>query len=269
MTCQEFEEVLPDYLERSVNKEKLVAIDHHLRECAACQAQVSLWEKLSLIPDEQPSAISRRRFDLMMNAYEEGRSEQRMKAPRLGVWSSFASGSWMRSPVAQVAFGMLLVIFGLFMGKNLTPRESNGRELAALHQELTGMRQLMVLSMLQQPSASERLQGVSWSSQTNNATPEILSALLHTVRHDSSVDVRLAALDALRRYKDQPQVRQDILESLKADQSPLVQIALIDLLVELREARAVQYLKNFQQSKTLNPTVRQRTEWGINELSRG
>ena len=127
----------------------------------------------------------------------------------------------------------------------------------------------MVLSMLQQPSASERLQGVSWSEQVKSSNPEIISALLHTVRFDSSVDVRLAALDALRRYKDEPQVRKDILQSLRADQSPLLQIALIDFVVELREAQALDYLKKFEQSKDLNPSVRQRAEWGIDKLSRG
>jgi HEAT repeat protein len=101
------------------------------------------------------------------------------------------------------------------------------------------------------------------------ADPEILAALLHTLRYDASVDVRLAALDALRHYGDQRQVRNGLVDALQRQQSPLVQIALIDLLVELRDSDAVQHLKTFERTPNLNPAVRQRLEWGVRQLSRG
>jgi HEAT repeats len=91
--------------------------------------------------------------------------------------------------------------------------------------------------------------------------------LLHTLRLDPSVDVRLAALDALRRDARQPQVRAGLMDSLQAQQSPLVQIALIDLLVELRESDAATQLRKFQQTPDLNPAVKQRAQWGIQQLS--
>ena len=39
-------------------------------------------------------------------------------------------------------------------------------------------------------------EGVSWSTREQQLNPQVLSALLHTLRYDPSVDVRLAALDA-------------------------------------------------------------------------
>jgi hypothetical protein len=83
------------------------------------------------------------------------------------------------------------------------------------------------------------------------------------------VDVRLAALDALRRYNTEPKVRKGLVDALQTQQSPLVQIALIDALVDLHESDAVQHIKKFEQTPNLNPTVRQRAQWGINKLSRG
>jgi len=271
MTCSEIENVFSDYLQRSLRREQIAAIDAHLESCADCKSLAGVWERLAAIPEEQAGLNSKKRFDLMMDAYEEGRKDrQTIKTRRASWWPEFLTSGWQHFPFAQAAMAVVVVVVGVALGKYLNPpAATNAQELAALHQELTGMRQLMVLSMLQQPSASERLQGVSWSEQVKSSNPEIISALVHTVRYDSSVDVRLAALDALRRYKDQPQVRTDILQSLRADQSPLLQIALIDFMVELREAQAVEYLKKFEQSKDLNPTVRQRAEWGINKLSRG
>lgn len=102
-----------------------------------------------------------------------------------------------------------------------------------------------------------------------SADPQILDALMHTLRYDNSVDVRLAALDALRRYTDQQPIRTGIEDSFSHQQSPLVQIALVDLMVDLRDPAVVQKLKTIQQTPNLNPAVRQRVEWGIHQLSRG
>jgi len=57
------------------------------------------------------------------------------------------------------------------------------------------------------------------------------------------VDVRLAALDALGRHGNQPQVRAGLLDALQAQQSPLVQVAVIDLIVELRDTKAIEELR--------------------------
>ena len=129
------------------------------------------------------------------------------------------------------------------------------------------MKQLVVLSMLQQQSASARLEGVTWSTRDQQLDPQVLSALLHTLHYDASVDVRLAALDALSRHGRQPQVQKAVLDSLQQQQSPLVQVALIDLLLEWRDPDAAQRLQAFQQAPNLNPTVRQRVEWAKSKLN--
>ena len=107
-----------------------------------------------------------------------------------------------------------------------------------MHTELTNMRQIVALSMLQQQSASQRLEGVSWTRREERLDPQVLSALTHTLRHDPSVDVRLAALDALSRHAGQPQVKKTVVDALQEQQSPLMQVALIDQLVEWRDAEA-------------------------------
>jgi hypothetical protein len=48
---------------------------------------------------------------------------------------------------------------------------------------------------------------VSYSRREDQLDPQVMSALVHTLRYDGSVDVRLAALDALSRHGAQPQVR--------------------------------------------------------------
>jgi HEAT repeat protein len=81
--------------------------------------------------------------------------------------------------------------------------------------------------------------------------------------------VRLAALDALSRHGNQPQVRNGLVETLQTQESPLVQVALIDALVEMRDTAAVRQLQRVRQDPNSNPAVRQRAEWAIEKLNRG
>jgi HEAT repeat protein len=135
-----------------------------------------------------------------------------------------------------------------------------------MHSELTSMRQLVALSLLQQQSASQRLEGVTWTRREEQLDPQVFSALMHTLRYDPSVDVRLAALDALSHHAGQPQIHKGVVDALQEQQSPLVQVALIDLLLEWRDPEAAQRLQKLQQTPNLNPTVRQRAEWAVSKL---
>jgi hypothetical protein len=269
MNCEEIAKLFPDYLLRSLPSDELRTVQQHLESCDDCRENAALWQKLALLPQEEPTENLRARFDTMLSAFEEGRWENTSReSARRTLWPARSAGSWLRMPLAQAAMALIFLAAGFFVGRHSDwTRNTDSQELMAMHRELGSMRQLVVLSMLQNQLASERLQGVTWSRQVERPDPEILSALLHTLRLDQSVDVRLAALDALRRYGSQPQVRTGLIESLQVQQSPLVQIALIDLLVELKERDAATPLRKFQQAPDLNPAVRQRVQWGIQQLS--
>ena len=288
MNCEQIAELLPDYLQGSLAREQASQVEQHCEHCANCAQDVAMWKKLALLPPDQPSPDSRARFDAMLHAYpatstepgieaSSGRLPTRAFSPtpvaptfgdsteRTAPWSFFA---WLRSPFGAVAWSAALLIFGVVIGtrvnKEATPAHPD--EIAAMHAELTNMRQLVALSMLQQQSASERLQGVSWSGREAHLDPQIQSALLRTLRYDNSVDVRLAALDALSRHANQPQIRKGVVDAPQEQQSPLVQVALIDQLAEWRDPGATQLLRTFQQTPNLNPAVRQRAEWAISKL---
>jgi hypothetical protein len=269
MKCEHIGELLPDYLQGSLNAGEAGLVEQHLMECADCRDEVAIWKKLAILPMEQPSEASRERFEAMLHAYQTGRAEKSVAgfdaAHRASGWSFM---NWLRSPVGAVAWSAALLVIGIFAGNYFSGTHSRSSdEIAAMRDELRSTRQLVVLSMLQQQSASERLQGVSFSQREGQLDPQVVSALVHTLRYDNSVDVRLAALDALSRHGSQPQVRKDVLDALQQQQSPLVQVALIDQMVEWRDPDASQRLKNFVQTPNLNPTVRQRADWAVSKLN--
>ena len=268
MKCEEIAGLLPDYLQEGLKAEQKKFVERHLEGCAECSEVAGLWKKLALIPDEQPSAASRERFETMLQAYQTGRGVEDVTRRRPGrqasIWSAF---EWLRSPVGAVAWSIALVAVGAYLGMQLGSAKTNSQDIAAMHTELTNMRQMVALSMLQQQSASQRLEGVTWTRREEQLDPQVLSALMHTLRYDQSVDVRLAALDALSRHAGQPLVKKTVVDALQEQQSPLVQVALIDQLVEWRDAEAAPRIEKLRQSPDVNPTVRQRADWAISKLN--
>ena len=268
MNCEQIAELLPDYLRGSLASGQARVVEQHIEQCAECRDDVAIWKKLSLLPAEQPSPDSGARFEALLEAYQAGRADGRAtslaepkRAPGRGALD------WFRSPLAGLAWGLALLLIGIFAGSYGSRFGSRSEDLASMRSELANMRQLVVLSMLQQQSASERLQGVSFSQRELQPDPKVLAALLHTLRYDSNVDVRLAALEALSRHASQSQVRRGVGDALQYQQSPLVQVALIDQLVEWRDPDLRQRLREFQQSANLNPTARQRAEWALSKLN--
>ncbi|HET9767588.1 MAG TPA: HEAT repeat domain-containing protein, partial [Thermoanaerobaculia bacterium] len=119
---------------------------------------------------------------------------------------------------------------GIVVGVFSRP-DSHREEVAEMRGELRALRQEVALSMLQQTSASARLQGVSVGALVSRQDPEVLAALLQTLATDESPNVRLAAVDALAGRAGEPAVQQRLGEALRKEASPLVQIALADALL--------------------------------------
>ena len=170
-------------------------------------------------------------------------------------------------PAFQLGLGMLLLICGFVAGYLMRSARNGHEEIAGLRAEVHEMRQMVTISLLKQQSASERLKGVSWSNQVTRPDPEFLSTLIHTLDYDPNVDVRLAAVDALARFAGYQSVRQDLIKSLPRQDSPLVQISLIDLLVQLHEHQSIDVLKQLVNDDNQDPQVRDRAKWGLQRLS--
>jgi HEAT repeat protein len=159
---------------------------------------------------------------------------------------------------------MALLAVGIGTGYVVRGRDS--AEVSQLRGEVYNMRQLVALSLLQQQSASDRLRGVNFAYHVEQADPQVLSALLTTVNHDPSVNVRLAAVDALRNFNDSPVGRNGLVQALARQDSPLVQIAILDQIVELHERSAVSAIQFLLSGQNVNPDVRQRAQWALKQL---
>lgn len=68
---------------------------------------------------------------------------------------------------------------------------------------------------------------------------EVTDALFITLNNDQSTNVRLAALATLSEYAKDPAIREGLVKSITQQKSPLVQVALAELMVQLQESQAI------------------------------
>lgn len=264
MRCEEIQGLLADYWAGSADAAGRQQVQTHLASCEECRAVSEMWSQLGELPEEQPGPEVSARFRTMLAAYRHGLEQAEQPKPqRRFSLTEWFSGWWPAQVQHQVALAAACLAAGVAIGVAAGSHGPSAQEFARLHDELRGTREMVAVSLLRQQSASDRLRGVSWSARLNRPDEEVLGALLRAVDQDPSVDVRLAAADALRRYSNVPEVGQGMVTALGRSDSPLVQIALIDALVDMKDRRSVAVLKQLSADRAVNESVRQRADWAI------
>jgi HEAT repeats len=282
MQCEEVREQFADYVIRGAEEPASLQIAQHLMTCESCRTEAEdlkiLWTALGAIPPgAEPGPGARASFNLMLEAYKHG-----LERPAARSWwqgmNTWLGGWWPRQPTYQVILALALLAVGVMVGflahssrslYNIQPDPEIVElrdELLATRDELLATRQMVALSLMQQQSASERLKGVNWSYQLRQPGGEVLTALLSTLMHDPNVNVRLATVEALRQFGDQTVVRQGILEAFTHQESPMVQVALIDLVVDLHEKESIATLRQLTQDSKIDVSVRDRAQKGLAEM---
>jgi HEAT repeat protein len=125
----------------------------------------------------------------------------------------------------------------------------------------------LVLSSLQNQSASSRIGAVKASYQMSTMDDEIVEALINTMNTDKNANVRLAAVDALSEFSDEEAVRKALIKSLTTQDKAVVQIALINLMVRLKEHRAIEPMKQIMQDENSIEVVKDEANYGVFKLS--
>jgi hypothetical protein len=209
-----------------------------------------IWDQLGELPQPEPSPALRARFYQKLNA--AGRARPTF---------------WSRALIWQVAAAGVIFALGLGVGRMQSPQPAKPTEISQLRSQVEGLRQTVALSLMDKPSASSRLEGVEWGSQVAKPDEELIGALLTTLNQDPNINVRLASLDALEKFTSNSKVRQALVQSIAKQESPLLQIALIDALVHIHDRAAAEEFKQLSGNTQVNTMVRQRAQWAVEKLS--
>jgi hypothetical protein len=227
----------------------------HLASCAECRAGMArfsgLWESLGDLPAPEPSDAAASKWRSLFEGVVAAQAPVHvMPLPRRSV--------------PQWALAAACVAAGLLAG---VVWQHQAGEIASLRNQVNETRRVAALSLLRQQTAAERLRGIGYTAGLPELDPATAAALLDTIAHDSSVNVRLAAIEALNKASANAGVLASLTRALTRQESPLVQAALIDYLADARDRSAVSALRLLSQQPDLNPAVRDRTQIALRQLT--
>ncbi|WKN40925.1 HEAT repeat domain-containing protein [Tunicatimonas pelagia] len=254
--------LIMDYLEGHWNDQKEAKLQQLLASGEISQEELSDWQMLyeesPQLPTPAPSSQLRENFYSMLGSWEQAQTPS--------WWQRLLQSFNTSIRVSQLVTAILLLLVGVAVGFWLSPVQRYESQIGQLSSEVQQMREAMVLTLLEQPSAMQRLKAVSISTDLSSSTEKIHHALLRTLNEDAQVNVRLAALEALLPYAHNSLVRQGLVQSIAQQNDPLIQIALAQAMVQLQEKQAVAPLKDLLEKESLNQDVQQTIEQSLEIL---
>jgi hypothetical protein len=269
MKCEEIERLLIEYIDRSLTEQDRIIIEEHLSSCEACSKEAEEIESLFLglndMELEEPSENLRNKFNNMIKSYSLG-MDNRIKMPLHEKALNWIDSWWPKRPVIQFAVTVSVLVIGLATGLKINMKNESEKEIVQLKTDMNQIRQTVISSLLDQSSVTERINGLTMTGRLENVDRQFLSTLLLLLNSDSDVNVRLAAINALSKYPDNEYVRQELVKSLDLQSSPLVQIALIDLLSSIQEYDSYPTLMRMIENPDTNDPVKKRAKKALTRL---
>ena len=271
MKCDKIQKMLSDYVTGNLEENIIDEINKHLQQCQKCHHEYTMldemWSKMALIPAERPADRLSTNFYSMLKAYKNGMQQAGTAGHAMNRLVEWIERWWPRKVAVQFGIALACLMIGITFGHWSGSLRSQNGEIVKLKTEVRNMSNLVTISLLNQQSPMERLKGISWSSQLDQPDKEVISALLSTLNHDPNVNVRLAAANALALYGNDQMIKQGLIRSLQQQKSPLLQVELIGILVNIKDKTSITAFKELIQDRNINQIVRERAQWGIAQLS--
>jgi hypothetical protein len=273
MNCKDVQEALLNYYDRSLDAADREEIKDHLETCNGCREEVKEWgELLEVIgdaPQEKPGPALRESFHSLLQSelnlqtmaglLKETPDSAEVPVKKRSIFSP-------TSPVWKLAAAVILMLGGFWMGKRAKPPAASSEPITALRNEVKEMKEVLLFSLLDDESASQRLKAVSYAEDMPNPDQKVIVALVNTLNHDKNVNVRLASLYSLARFTDNHSVRDSLVASLAGQTEPLIQVVLINILAEKKEHRAIAPIRDILSKEKGLKEVREAAEKGLKKI---
>ncbi|MGD1947405.1 MAG: HEAT repeat domain-containing protein, partial [Croceivirga sp.] len=240
MKQEDFELLAIDYLRGTLSGDEKKAFEQLLTQSDQVRQFKDIkavWKKMDTVDIPEPS--HQMDVDFFSALYTE--IEQQEKQPVTLKTFLNTLGAFLIKP--QLAYGLLFLVLvgGYFFNLNDSKSEISQKEV--VDSETEQVREKLVLTLLEQNSANRRLEGVSEANKIGRVDDRVVDALLRTLNNDPNVNVRLAAIESLTNYVENPKVRQGLIQSIPNQESPIIQVTLANLMLALEEKRSIELFK--------------------------
>ncbi len=236
------EAILVDYLAGELSPEAhalvVAALENNPALSAELEALETVLTKVNTLADPPVTEAMDARFEAMLAEAVTTAPAEVAPVRRLPVYRR----AGFRRMAAAAA---ILLIFTV--GYNLG-LQKQGTELSAAR--------TLMLELIDAERPSDRIKATNVAFDLNEADPAVIRDLTHLLRNDPSNNVRLAALDALRRFRTDPTVAEALLAAVADNPPEVVRFELIETLVRMNETRLLPYLQDLIEADSLPQPVR-------------
>jgi predicted anti-sigma-YlaC factor YlaD len=258
--CEEYKNHLADWHMGRLDAAEAAEVEQHLISCADCREALAatgfVLDSINNLQSPEPSVQMKADFRAML---DEFKAKEKKPVARLSIWT------WLLQSRLSLGYGLivLLCIAGAYwFGKS----NMQGPPVREMRAQVHDPKQIMMLAMLDNPLASERLKAVNYTGEMKRVDDTVIAALLATLNNDPNDNVRLSTLEALARLAGNPGVRTGLVQSITKQDSPVIQIAIADVMLKLQEKRSVGSLRELLKQKDLNNEVKDKVKETITKL---
>jgi len=246
--------LLPGYLDDTLNQKERDMVEAHLEDCDECKKELEeLRELFHAFEAEQttvvPHTIRTNFYDMLETEKEKNESviplpNSKVETKRIGIGTFF-----------KVAASIALLIGSFLLGKYQGDQEATTL-LAQAADENLAITQTAMLSLMENKSASKRIQGVGYIDVFEMPDEAIVKALADRVLFDENTNVRLTAATALQQFAASEIVKNTFIEALGIEKDPGIQILIIQALVKIQEKKAVIPMRELLDNEETQPFIK-------------
>ncbi len=235
------ENLIAAYLDGELNNNQKELVDAHLNNCDSCCKALAAYQNLfKAFEEEAPAIPSLKLREGFLEMLEAEKKEQAKVVP-ITPAKQKPRAQWFPL-LLKVAASMILLSAAFLMGK-YTTNSSLKKERAIMQQQALQTKQVAMISLLENRSASKRIQGVQLVDNFLEPDEAIINALADRMLNDANTNVRLLAAEALSKFRHSELVKVSFIAALKTEKDPSIQIAIIQNLVEMQEKKAIEPMK--------------------------
>lgn len=261
MKKSDIESILMEYISSKVDPDRKEHLEKLLIDQGYGSEEIKelteIYKDLDKIPVPDPSLKMSEKFYSMLRSYEDDIPSTKNPYKKFTEWL----GKLNRPKyIPHLAYGLSLVILGWLIGFWSSGNSEYKDQLNYLNSEIHELKTMMTINMLDKDSPSTRIKTLNQIKNLDEIDDTIITALLFTLNNDPNLNVRLVTVELLTQLSDNNRIREGLIYSITQQESPLIQIALIDLMVGIKERAAVAQFKELLNKKDLNDVVRTRIE---------
>jgi hypothetical protein len=260
---EQYMSLITEYIDGTLTAEREREFRQYVEEGHIVMAEVEEMKQMQGVittaPDVEPGpSMSEGFYDMLAAAKRAERKKEEGFLQQL-------SQAFFTTFFGRVAFGTALLVVGVLAGMSFGSGGAN-TDVSELTRQVAEMRETMMFNMLDEESVAERLKGVQMSNQLPRKNPKVTDALFMTLNGDESTNVRIAALQVLEGYADDPEIREGLINSISQQDSPLMQVALAELMVELQEKKSIDQFRQLLESENTPDEVKTTLEESIGKI---